>query len=224
MFSTIQEINKRRSSSVKQLQRTGSAGTVKKYSTLNPQLQGKGSEENLSGSLLSFFEKRRNSSKVSDDPEEAMARLDAQINAIRGNLVAMSLERESLTARVTMVRSRLDSMSSTDSRRGSMDVIEETGLSTSKELSLSEESFKRDSGFIFDPEFEADNRKISIPNNLTSSSSLSKKTRSTTALDFIKNDLYSDEGRKLKATSVDRLSCFSDSALLGLIRGARHYH
>ena len=222
MFSTIQEINKRRSSSVKNLQRIGSAGTVKKYSTLNPQL--KGSEENLSGSLLSFFEKRRNSSKAPEDPEETMAKLDAQISAIRGNLVAMSLERESLTARVTMVRSRLDSMSSDDSRRGSMDVIQETGRSIKEtsSLSLSEESFKRDSGFVFDPEFEADNRKISIPNNLTCSSSLPKKARSTTALDFIKNDLYSDEGKKLKATSVDRLSCFSDSALLGLIRGARH--
>ena len=225
MLSTIQEISKKRPSSVKHLQRTGSAGSVKKYSTLSHQTQARSSEENLSGSLLSFFEKRRASSKVPDDPEEAMARLDAQINAIRGNLVAMSLERETLTARVSMVRSRLDSISSTESesRQGSVDINEElVGLKETS--SLTEESFKRDSGFVFDPDFEADNRKISPPNNMTCSPSLSRKARSTTALDFIKNDLYSNEGKKLKSTSIDRLSCYSDSAVLGLMRGARHYH
>uniref|UniRef100_A0A1X7UHP8 Uncharacterized protein n=1 Tax=Amphimedon queenslandica TaxID=400682 RepID=A0A1X7UHP8_AMPQE len=223
MFSSIQEISKRRSSSVKHLQRTGSAGSVKKYSTLSHQAQ-RTTEENLSGSLLSFFEKRRASSRVPDNPEEAMARLDEQINAIRGNLVALSVERETLTARVSLVRSRLDSISSTDSnsRMDSTDINEE--LVEIKEKSFSEESFKRDSGFVFDPEFEVDSRKISIPNNTTALPVLSKKARSTTALDFIKNDLYSNEGKKLKSTSIDRLSCYSDSAVLGLMRTGRHYH
>ena len=224
MLSTIQEMssNRRRSNSatLKSIYRTSSAGSVKKYSTLNPQESVKNNQEPVTG-ILAFFEKKRFSTKPSEDPEEELARLDAQIKQIRGNLEAMSMERENLTARVTEVRTRVDSISSTDSRQDSIEAKTIPTSPLSSSTTLSDDSFKRDSGYVFDPEFEVDNRKITIPNNSVSLSSLPKKARSTTALDFIRNDLYQDDGKALKATSIDRISCYSDSALLGLVRGGR---
>ena len=96
---------------------------------------------------------------------------------------------------------------------------EEQAQQSFKKFSMSSlgDHSKRDSGIdCSDPAFEMmDPVKYCALNNLFSrSSEHPKKTRSTTSLEFIKNNLHDDAADRLKATSCDRLSCFSDSALL----------
>lgn len=222
MLST--KLQERRATSLKLIHRTGSGSNLKKNSTLSL----KRNSHNFTDEPLFHSEKKRLGGKAQLEDPEAM--LDAQIAKIRGDLDIMRVEHRTMAARVHVVRCRLDSVASSDtsSRNNSTDSLEmicESGdgmeredPSADKSSSTNSLNFKRDSGYVFDPVFEIDNRKITIPNNAVSLSSLPKKARSTSALDFIKNNLYEDEGEHLKATSCDRISCYSDSAIL-TIRG-----
>jgi hypothetical protein len=178
-------------------------------------------------SWLSIFQFERKRSKVPDSAEQAMAMLDAQIAQIRGDLESMKMENIAMVARVQAVSTSIDKVA-IKTKVESLTMISEDEMTTKNVSTSSDElnllDSKRDSGCALDMEFETDCRKISIPNNLLSSTKQSSKTRSTSAIDFIKNDLTdssSERDYRLKATSCDRLSCYSDSALLSL-RGFRH--
>ena len=186
-------------------------------------------EGHQSASLFSFFsDKKRN--RIPEDPEQAMALLDDQIAKIRSDLEAMRTEDKSIGVRVAKVTAAVDAVtgSTCPSTNTSLDDIQEDVDVGTKTIGGSTSSLptcdsKRDSGFVFDPKFEMiDPQKYCIPNNLVTLNP-TKKSRSTTAVDFIKNNLHEDNGEHLKATSVDRLSCYSDSALLS-IPGLRYPH
>ena len=226
---------RRRATSMKQLYRTSSGHSFKKNSTLSLKRQSHVFNEEPQSSFLAMFQFEKKRSKVPDDADQAMALLDEQIAKIRGDLETMRVEGKAMVRRVADVNARLDSVaSSTSSRHNSLnsfEVVTEGDVNTTTTLgekklgstsSLPVCDSKRDSGFVFDAAFEVDTRSISIPNNLAFKIQ-PKKAHSTTALDFIKNNLYENNGEKLKAESIDRLSCYSDSAILS-IRGFSHPH
>lgn len=172
----------------------------------------------------------RRKSPESNFFEAAMARLDAEFASVRGDLSSMRREGQSLEQRVAEVCSSvtemeqmqepaLDSIAEDD-----CESIEEEVEETEQEEIMTFSKFtstvslptsKRDSGFCTDPAFEMiDPDKYCQLNNTVCKSSIAKKFRSTTAIDFIKNNLNEDNGvRTRRFKSCDRLSCCSDSAL-----------
>ena len=220
---------KRRATSMKQVSgNLHKAQSISSFKSLSLKRDSRSDNGHYSSttSLLSFISgERRKSTKALSEDQLAETALDAQLAKIRGELEAMRREGQAIAVRVQDISARTEHVVS--SRCNSLEMVSEVEPSTCQvKSSLSSDSLhecdsKRDSGFVFDPVFEADTRKISLPNNLICCTSF-KKARSTTALDsFIRNDLYDDSNQSLKATSCDRLSCFSDSAILS-IRGFRH--
>lgn len=161
-----------------------------------------------------------------------MARLDEEISRIRSDLSSMRLEGQSMEHRVAGVTATVEEMvdrhQPVASSRLSLEAIAESDCESIEEeeaqavrmfakcyrSTVSLPTSNRDSGIGTDPAFEmTDPQKYCVLNNFYYPSSNQKKTRSTTAIDFIRNNLHEDNGRRLKATSCDRLSCYSDSAL-----------
>ena len=225
---------RRRAASMKhsKTQRQQDTSQLKKAFTLN-----KRSSHILEGSSTSqtffsvFADKKK--SKIPEDPEVAMDLLDQQIARIRGELSAMKVEGKCMVERVAKVTAAVDAAvtdsrcnstsSSLESVEGRIECTKSLGGSTSS-LPASCGSKLRDSGFVYDPNFEmCDPQKYGsgLPNNFAQFN-LPKKTRSATAIDFIKNDLREESCQRLKATSIDRLSCYSDSVLLS-IPGLRYH-
>ena len=186
------------------------------------------SKTSAPSSLLSFISgerrkstfisgERRKSTKALSEDQLAETALDVQLAKIRGELEAMRREGQAIAVRVQDISAQTEHVVSNSMEMICTDVEPSPTCQAVKFAigscdSLQKCDSKRDSGFVFDPVFEADTRKISLPNNLICCTRSNKKTRSTTALDFIRNDLCSNQS--LKATSCDRLSCFSDSAIL----------
>lgn len=213
---------RRRAASMKQFKPHATPDRqVKKTFTLNKRSsQIEGTQSNF---FSIFADKKR--SKITEDPELAMDLLDQQIAKIRSTLDTMRMEDKSIGERVARVTAAVDAATTTSrnpSISSSLEKIQERTCESSTKTplsgstsSLSTCDSKRDSGFVYDPNFEmCDPQKNCMPNNCRLSPS--KKARSTSAIDFIKNNLHEDCGQRLKATSVDRLSCYSDSALLAI--------
>ena len=163
-----------------------------------------------------------------DSHEDALARLTEELDSIRDNLSSLRTEGRAIEQRVASVTAEVDEIVFQEQeKRQSLEVIAESDCESQEDeeevetsqirskytstisLSLS----NRDSGYITDPAFEmTDPQKYCLLNN-SKLPSAAQKTRSTSAIDFIKNDLHDDRRTHLKATSYDRLSCLSDSAL-----------
>ena len=209
---------RRRATSMKQFRNVGTVEhqlSIKKSATLSKR---NSVESDHHSSLLNLFFDKRRSSTVPDDPELAMALLDNKIAKIRGDLEAMKMEDRTMGQRVANVTAAVNKAASKQiSPSNSLESIKEgeapdSHLGSTTSLPLCDS--KRDSGFIYDPAFEMiDPQKYCVPNNLVFTET-TKKAYSTSDLNFIKNDFHGDNGDRLKARSIDRLSCYSDSALL----------
>lgn len=192
------------------------------------------SSKTESRSIMTFFHDWRKGPER-DSHEAMMARLEDEFARIRSDLSSLRTEGQNMEQRVADVTATVDQMVHREhpveaNKRQSLEIIAESDCEsleeeaeevaeTSRMLSkccystTSLPASRRDSGYITDPAFEmGDPDKYCQPNNTIPSSSMQKKARSTTAIDFIRNNLYEDDSH-LKATSYDRLSCFSDSAL-----------
>ena len=210
--------------------RRGSLDTLKLAKTKSLPKNNNGAKSESKSIMTIFQDWRKGSDR--DSHEDALARLSEELDRIRGDLSSLRMEGRSIEQRVANVTADVEDFVALEQpaqqdRRQSLEVIEE---SDDESLEYVEETTKlrskcgfscaslpvsnRDSGYITDPAFEmTDPRKYCILNNSPSHSTMQKKTRSTSAIDFIRNDLHDDRRTHLKATSYDRLSCLSDSAL-----------
>ena len=214
---------------------------ISRSRTLPKNSSGGAKAENRS--IVTFLQETmsRRKSPERDSYEAAMARLDEEISRIRSDLSSLRTEGKTMEQRVAGVTVTVEQMVDkhqpvASNNRLSLGAIAESDCeSLEEEEEVEEEETEvepnrlrskfyrstaslpcshRDSGIGTDPAFEmTDPEKYCLLNNFIYPSSNQKKTRSTTAIDFIKNDLHEDSGRRLKATSFDRLSCVSDSAL-----------
>ena len=178
-------------------------------------------------SIMAIFSGWRKGSKR-DSHEDALARLTEELDSIRGNLSSLRTEGRAIEQRVASVTAEVDEIVFQEQeKRQSLEVIAESDCESQEDEEEVETSQIRskytstvslplsngDSGYITDPAFEmTDPQKYCLLNN-SKLPSAAQKTRSTSAIDFIKNDLHDDRRTHLKATSYDRLSCLSDSAL-----------
>ncbi len=217
----------RRAASMKQYKTQGILDNNKKSSTMSSKryshiIERTSSQSSASSFWPAFGDKKK--SRLPEDPEVAMDLLDQQIARIRSELNDMRLEGKCMGERVAKVTAAVDAVtdSSSSSTTSTCSIVEEQTLSKSLGGSTSSlptcNSKLRDSGFVYDPSFEmCDPQKYGscLPNNSVQFNS-SKKAHSTSSIDFIHNNLNDDDCCRLKATSIDRLSCYSDSALLSI--------
>lgn len=223
MSSSQESSLKRRAASMKQLRPSHERHQFKKSFTMNKRSSHMIEEhQGSSSSLFSLFSDKKKS-KASANPDAFMDSLDEQIAKIRGTLETMKMEDKCIGERVARVTAAIDAASESSNSSSLCSLESPSSTQNTKDLSSSVTSLptsdsKRDSGFVFDLKFElVDSPKYCcLPNNMAPVKQ-AKKSKSTSAIDFIRNDLQEvDSCRRLKATSIDRLSCYSDSALLSV--------
>lgn len=152
------------------------------------------------------------------DMSQRVAVVTAGVQSVSGRHEEATTSEDDCTEETTPRASTSCSLSS--SSRLSLEAISESDCEADcvKKFSVTSlHNSNRDSGIdCSDPAFEMmDPGKYCSLNNLSPHCSQHpKKARSTSSLVFIKNNLHDDAADRLKATSYDRLSCFSDSALL----------